>query len=510
MAEPRTPDPASRLDALAKAVEAARGHLDDTLLDDVRRAGNRAADRLRLSGDHTVVAIAGSTGSGKSTTFNVLAGAELSVSGAQRPTTSTATALVWSEESVEDAAQVEELLEWLGVPAARRFRRGDLDPRPPRTRLPEGLILLDLPDHDSVETAHHREAERVVALADLLIWVVDPQKYADAAIHRRFLQPLSGHRDVTMVVLNHLDSIPEDRRPAMLRDLRRVLVADGIRDPRILGTSAREGIGMDELRTAVRRRVEERPNASLRVGADVRAAAQRLREAAGDAPTELPAGWAGDLERRVVEAAGVPALVARAERGTRDAARRALTRPWSPAPAPEGALRVGALDRPATDTAVRALADRLTEDLTDAWGAPLRAAAAGRLPETDDRLDAELAALRFPEAPTGAPRALGLARLGAAAGALLAALWLLAALLGGPGPVPAAGATLAVLVAVAVAAHLAGQRAVAAAAARRGEDVDAACRAVVSRVLRAQVLDPARVELASYGRFRRALDLAER
>ena len=89
-------------------------------------------------------------------------------------------------------------------------------------------------------------------------------------------------------------------------------------------------------------------------------------------------------------------------------------------------------------------------------------------------------------------------------------LWLLAALLGGPGPVPAAGATLAVLVAVAVAAHLAGQRAVAAAAARRGEDVDAACRAVVSRVLRAQVLDPARVELASYGRFRRALDLAER
>ncbi|NHA01029.1 ABC transporter [Nocardioides sp. W3-2-3] len=278
------PEPGPRIAALGAAVEAARGHLDEGLLADAALTVERAEGRLRLPPEHTIVAIAGSTGSGKSTTFNLLAGAGLSVSGAQRPTTSEATALVWSD------GDVGEILDWLGVPAARQHRRDDLDPRPPRNRLPEGLVLLDLPDHDSVEKAHHREAERVVALADLLIWVVDPQKYADAAIHRRFLQPLAGHRDVTMVVLNHLDTIPEDRRPAMLRDLRRVLVADGIRDPRILGMSAREGLGTAELRTAVRRRVEERPNVSLRVEADVRTAARGLLDAAGDAPREPARG----------------------------------------------------------------------------------------------------------------------------------------------------------------------------------------------------------------------------
>ncbi|WP_181410944.1 GTPase [Nocardioides humi] len=58
----------------------------------------RASGRLGRSSAHTVVAIAGATGSGKSTTFNALAGTELSAAGAQRPTTSVATALVWSDE----------------------------------------------------------------------------------------------------------------------------------------------------------------------------------------------------------------------------------------------------------------------------------------------------------------------------------------------------------------------------------------------------------------------------
>ena len=35
------------------------------------------------------------------------------------------------------------------------------------------------------------EAERVVALADLVLWVVEPQKYADASLHDRYLQPLN-------------------------------------------------------------------------------------------------------------------------------------------------------------------------------------------------------------------------------------------------------------------------------------------------------------------------------
>ena len=52
-------------------------------------------------------------------------------------------------------------------------------------------MLLDLPDHDSTVAAHRLEVDRLVALVDVLVWVLDPQKYADAAIHERYLRPLA-------------------------------------------------------------------------------------------------------------------------------------------------------------------------------------------------------------------------------------------------------------------------------------------------------------------------------
>ena len=55
-----------------------------------------------------------------------------------------------------------------------------------------GVVLLDLPDHDSTEVSHHLEVDRLVQLADMLVWVLDPQKYADAAIHDRYLAPLAA------------------------------------------------------------------------------------------------------------------------------------------------------------------------------------------------------------------------------------------------------------------------------------------------------------------------------
>ena len=96
-------------------------------------------------------------------------------------------------------------------------------------------MLLDLPDHDSTEVSHHLEVDRLVKLADLLVWVLDPQKYADAAIHDRYLKPLAGHADVMMVVLNHIDTVPEDRRDAMIADVRRLLDQDGLGEVPVLG-----------------------------------------------------------------------------------------------------------------------------------------------------------------------------------------------------------------------------------------------------------------------------------
>ena len=72
------------------------------------------------------------------------------------------------------------LLDWLEVP--RRHRHA------PEPAL-DGLVLLDLPDHDSVKLEHRLEVDRLVGLVDVLVWVLDPEKYADAAVHDRYLAP---------------------------------------------------------------------------------------------------------------------------------------------------------------------------------------------------------------------------------------------------------------------------------------------------------------------------------
>ena len=65
------------------------------LLDDADAVLKRAGERLRLSGSHTVIALAGGTGSGKSTLFNALSGATFSPAGVTRPTTRHVHACVW-------------------------------------------------------------------------------------------------------------------------------------------------------------------------------------------------------------------------------------------------------------------------------------------------------------------------------------------------------------------------------------------------------------------------------
>ena len=181
-----------RIEGLGQATEAARGRLDDRVVDAADAAAARVATRLGLAADHTVVAIAGATGSGKSSTFNALTGIDLAAVGVRRPTTSWATACIWG--GPEGA---EELLDWMGIPPRHQTTRDSMLDTGREARDLKGLVLLDLPDHDSTEVSHHLEVDRLVQLADLLVWVLDPQKYADAAIHDRYLAPLATHRNTT-------------------------------------------------------------------------------------------------------------------------------------------------------------------------------------------------------------------------------------------------------------------------------------------------------------------------
>src|SRR3954453_7266553 len=116
----RGTDVGARIEGLDAATYAARGRLDDDLVAESQEVVDRAAGRLRLSAAHTVVAIGGATGSGKSSTFNALTGLELSAVGVRRPTTSWASAGVWGREGAE------ELLEWLGIPPRHQTTRDSM------------------------------------------------------------------------------------------------------------------------------------------------------------------------------------------------------------------------------------------------------------------------------------------------------------------------------------------------------------------------------------------------
>ncbi len=407
----RSPEIGARVEGLTAAVDAARGRLDDALVDETQAVIDRAAGRLRLSADHTVVAIAGATGSGKSSTFNSLTDLELSATGVRRPTTSWASACVWGSDGAE------ELLEWLGIPPRHQTTRDSMLSTGREDNSLQGVVLLDLPDHDSTEVSHHLEVDRLVQLADLLIWVLDPQKYADAAIHDRYLAPLSSHQDVTLVVLNHLDTVPEDRRAAMLDDVRRLLAADGMPKVPVLGISALEGWGIDELRREIALRVSAKKATKTRMEADLRAAAQRMLDVSGTArPGTLARERIAALEAAFADAAGVPTVVEAVEESIRMRAQRATGWPvtaWfsklRPDPLKRLHLNLGTagkeltglsrtsvpeatqVQRARVDAAVRELADEVSGDLTRPWASSVRRASIARLDDFTDRLDGALA-----------------------------------------------------------------------------------------------------------------------
>ncbi|MFI5650333.1 GTPase [Streptomyces anulatus] len=393
-----------RLDALRELVGLSRARLDRDTLAEAGRVLDEAAARQRLSSRHTVIAVAGATGSGKSTLFNALAGAPISDTGLRRPTTSQPIACSWTDGAAG-------LLDRLAVPGRLRRR-----PHPGPAAFDEalqGLVLVDLPDHDSAATEHRDQVDRVLALVDAVIWVVDPEKYADAALHERYLRPLAGHAEVTFVVLNQTDRLPGEAADLVLDDLRRLLDEDGIAlgehgEPgaTVMSLSALTGDGVPELREMVGRFVQDRTAATRRLSADVDAAAARLR------PVYVAEGRPGLGERareeftdRLAEAVGAAAAGQAAERQWRRNAGRACGTPW---------LRLwrwyenrglpGSLDRMGqaltppeeeltarqrVEQAVRIVADDAADGLPGPWAQAVREAAfngAKGLPEALDEL----------------------------------------------------------------------------------------------------------------------------
>jgi len=272
-------DLSGRLTALARVIQigSARAGPDGfslPLLAEAEQLVSRAGERLRMSANHTVAVLAGGTGSGKSSLFNQLAGADFSAVGVIRPFTKDPHACVWG---MDGAAA---LLEWLRIPPRNRYARSSALGEGEESL--RGLILIDLPDHDSVAAGASAEMHRLVGLADLMVWVLDPQKYADAAVHSRYLTPLAGHSAVIAVVLNQSDLLTTEQAEDCVSDLTRLLDSEGLHDARVLTTSARTGAGLDELRTVLADSVAARCAATDRIAADLDVMGVRFLPYAGE------------------------------------------------------------------------------------------------------------------------------------------------------------------------------------------------------------------------------------
>lgn len=334
--------------SLKEAISYGEGRVPETVLLDATETLERLSQRRELSTEHTVIGVFGATGSGKSTLFNAIAGQNIALSAPTRPTTSTVQAAIWEAEGSE------ELLDWLGIdkrvypqtqalaaegeategneaggnnkatgnnksaggvaapnavtePAPglfNRIRRAVGGRGEMRTRT-GGLILLDMPDFDSVTTTNRDLAARMMRYVDVLVWVVDPQKYADAVIHRDFMVPLAASGAQALCVLNQADKLAPAEVPAVLASLTRLLQAEGTEAHLLaapIAVSARTGEGVDVLRDLLAQVAAAKSLSLQRTDAQLHATASQLRTYAGGEGTVLAGAYALDAEQKLVKA----------------------------------------------------------------------------------------------------------------------------------------------------------------------------------------------------------------
>lgn len=421
----RMPTLLGRVDALARATTLLESHLPGPEARDARDLVERARGRLRHGTAHTVVGVAGQTGAGKSSLVNALVGADVTRVGVRRPTTSRTQAVVHGAGPDTDA-----LLDWLQV--------RDRHVAPPDPQL-EGLVLLDLPDIDSVAVEHHLEAHRLIDVVDLLVFVTDPEKYADQALHDGVLAPLAGHDEVVEVLLNQVDRLTPSEVQACLDDLRRRLMEDGLTMVVPLPLSAATGEGVTALRAMLADTVRTRQATVARWTADLRQAAEALMPPGRSGDTGgLPRGAHDDAVDGLADAVGVDAVTEAVSAQYRRDARlrtgwpvtRWLAR-WRRAPLAD--VPVIGRSRVATDqvrATLRSVGERAGADLGEPWDRVVRDAA--RAQEADVVEDLTDVTTRGLDAQRDRPRwwgAWGAAQRGLLLAVLAGAAWLLGLLL---------------------------------------------------------------------------------
>ncbi len=274
------------VDKVDAAVAASRGVLPPDTLEQV--AGVARSVRLRLSYPESimVVALAGGTGSGKSSLFNAIAGDDIALTGGMRPMTVKPMALV----PAASAGSLQGYLDVLGV-----------DDRAEQDRIP-WLCLIDLPDNDSVEVDHRHQVDALLPGVDLVVWVTDPEKYRDASLHQGHIGTLARRQSQFLYVLNQVDRLAEEEVALVAGDLAQALREDGIVDPQVVPIAAQPLAGPPIGIELLLQRLEERAGESTvhqRLLADLESAVSTLVASAAGERVDFTERWESGMSEAV-------------------------------------------------------------------------------------------------------------------------------------------------------------------------------------------------------------------